>query len=375
VTITRWRLLFGLAALLLAGLLVSFSGLVSVAASSGHLPPVSWFLHWTLQNAVRTQSLGIEPPPDLDLDDRALVRRAAGHFASSCAPCHGGPEQVQNPVVLEMTPAPPSLAEKVPQWRARELFWIVKHGVKFSGMPAWPAPARDDEIWAMVAFLRALPDMDATRYRELTEGPETRPSHSVERSTALLLEGQDLEAKRAIATCARCHAWDGNGVGEEGAFPVIAGQSQTYLDATLRAYARGSRQSGIMQSAVSGHSDEALEMLAQRYARQLPSGTGSDSNTRSLALTGERIAREGIPDRGVPACEACHGRSSSARDPHIPNIDGQHAWYLSIQLELFKSGDRGGTAYAHIMAMIAEGLERGDIEAVSAHYQSAGSGQ
>ncbi len=364
VVITWRRVLMGLAGLALAGLLVSFSGLVSIAASSGHLPPVAWFLHWTMQNAVRTQSLGISPPPGLDLDDPALVRRASGHFDTGCAPCHGSPAEEQNPVVLKMTPAPPPLSEKVPEWRPRELFWIVKHGVKYSGMPAWPAPARDDEIWAMVAFLRALPEMDAGAYLRLAEGT------AAEQPEVAADPRSGRSADDTLEACARCHGLEGRGADGGGAFPNIAGQPVAYLEATLRAFASGDRASGIMEFAAAIHSDPALDELARRYANEHPAIGSPLWSSPELLEKGRRIAQNGVPDRFVPACEACHGRPLAQRDQHIPSLDGQHAWYLETQLELFKSGRRGGTAYAHVMTMVAEGLQPAHIEAVAAYYQS-----
>jgi mono/diheme cytochrome c family protein len=55
-----------------------------------------------------------------------------------------------------MLPQPPDLADVVGEWNNAQLFRIVKHGVRFTGMPAWPMQDRDDEVWAMVAFLREL---------------------------------------------------------------------------------------------------------------------------------------------------------------------------------------------------------------------------
>jgi mono/diheme cytochrome c family protein len=93
------------------------------------------------------------------LDDPGLLPGAAGHFETACAVCHASPAQPRPDSVLAMLPPPPDLKVVVPEWSDAELFEIVKHGVRFTGMPAWPVQSRDDELWSMVAFLRKLPDM------------------------------------------------------------------------------------------------------------------------------------------------------------------------------------------------------------------------
>jgi hypothetical protein len=118
----------------LLGLLVGWSGLVNIGASSGHWEITNLVLHWAMQNSVRTAALSVEEPPNLD--DPALVRRAAGHFETSCAFCHGSPARGGRALAYNMTPPPPLLTNSAHEWSAAELFIIVKHGVKFSGMPA-----------------------------------------------------------------------------------------------------------------------------------------------------------------------------------------------------------------------------------------------
>ena len=92
-----------------------------------------------------------------------------------CRPCHGSPGRQAPRIALAMTPHPPYLPPAIAGWAPDELYYIVKHGVKFTAMPAWPAGRRDDEVWAMVAFLRALPRMDARSYRALAFGEARNP--------------------------------------------------------------------------------------------------------------------------------------------------------------------------------------------------------
>ena len=268
--VLTWKKVAGLSVLgIAASLLVGWSGLVSIAASSGHWGVTRWFLGWTMENAVETQSMPISKPKDLDLDDPALIRRAAGHYATGCAACHGAPGVPQSPVVEQMSPSPPRLEEKVAEWSDEELFWIVKHGIKYSGMPAWPTQERDDEVWAQVAFLRALPGMTPAEYAELALGgglADNDPEPGRETTAAL-----DGIVENALSDCARCHGRDGLGRGDgeaEGTFPIIAGQPAPYLYATLRAFALGWRESGFMEPPATRYAPEVLQALARHYSEQ-----------------------------------------------------------------------------------------------------------
>lgn len=350
-----------IAALAAGGLLFVWSGLFNVGASSGHWPVTQWFLHWAMRSSVRTYALGIDPRP---LNHAALVQRGAGHYASGCVPCHGAPGEPQSPVAREMTPMPPRLMSQIHDWDTNELFWIVKHGVKYGAMPAWVAQSRDDEVWAMVAFLERLPDMTPGEYRRLALGPAADRAGGGELIASL---AEPLDA--VLPECARCHGRDGAGRGS-GAFPILTGQSEVYLYATLQAFAKGSRHSGIMQPAVSGLEDATLRTLAAHYAKAEAADTDVQSLTSKLLRKGERIARRGVRSDGVPACAVCHGLKDGPRRAAYPRLAGQYAGYLAQQLKLWQQGARGGTPFGPVMRMIAGRLNDDQIRAVAAFYAS-----
>src|SRR5690606_24987171 len=85
---------------------------------------------------------------------------------------------------------------------------------------------------------------------------------------------------------------------------------------------------------------------------------------------GRELALRGAPKRRIPSCVECHGPGEGERNPMYPELAGQHADYLALQLRLFKAGKRGGTGYAPVMAEIAGRLEEGDIRDLSAYYGS-----
>jgi cytochrome c553 len=329
---------------IVAGLAFIWIGLFNVAASSGHWPITAWLLHLAMQRSVAFRA-GEEDIPQLN--DPALIRRGAGHYEQSCAVCHGDPARPQNPAFLAMVPPPPPLSPLIEEWDPEELFWIVKHGVKFTGMPAWPAAERDDEVWAVTAFLLQLPELSRRDYRALV-GEQRR----------------DLAPD--VQPCAQCHGPDGTG-DPNGAFPRLDIQSEAYLAAALEGFSSGERASGIMQSAVGGLDPNQLRALARYYAEieARPVPLPEEEIPAAVLGRGEELALRGDAGRNIPACSACHGQDARAE---FPRLDGQYQAYLANQLRLFAGGTRGGAGFSGLMETAAHSLDEDDIEAVSAWY-------
>jgi cytochrome c553 len=335
-------------------LLAALAGLIPMRASSGHMPLTEWLLETTMRRSVATRSAGV---PSVPLDDPGLVLKGAGHYAQGCEPCHGGPGRGQPEYVRHMTPHPPRLdgkAGEVTTYERDDLFYVVRHGVKFTGMPAWPSEHRDDEVWAVVAFLLTLPGMTAEEYAQLAAVGDAAPSGT-----------------GVLAICARCHGTDGRGRGL-GAFPRLAGQSPEYLYRALVAFAEGERESGIMAMAVAGLDRETLRGLARYYAALEATPSRGPKGDAALVARGEAIASFGVAERRIPSCADCHGpgQAGSPRNPAYPRIAGLHPSYLTLQLHLFRKGDRGGSAYAHLMEKAVENLEDDEIAAVAVYYGS-----
>ena len=357
------------AALGVLGFLVSASGVVSIKASAGHWPITRWFLNFSSARSVSTHTIGMKVPP---LDDPALVVKGAGHFDFGCRPCHGSPELRQPRIAAEMTPHPPYLPEKVPLWEPQELFYIVKHGFKLTGMPAWPALQREDEVWAVVAFLQRMPGMTADQYRALARGDlDELPGVTVLDPLA----GPLRVPSAVLQNCGRCHGIDGRGRGL-GAFPSLAGQKPLYLYLAMQAYARGQRHSGIMEPVAAGLSLTEMRELAQWYGTRAPAGgiatrkvAGEASDAEAIAR-GARIADRGIPSKKVPACADCHGPSPLPKNRAYPLLAGQYEDYLVLQLEIFKKEIRGGSPYAHLMHEVAPKLDEQEMRDVAAYYAS-----
>jgi cytochrome c553 len=362
----RWLLRIAMAvlALGLGGFLIAASGIIPITASSGHWQITAWLLHFSMLRSIATYSAAIEPPP---LEEPRLVLQGAGHYETGCRWCHGSPAQRNPRIPQAMTPFPPYLPPLLTEWDAEDLFYIVKHGVKFTGMPAWPTQQRDDEVWAMVAFLRVFPNLTAEEYHQLVHGPDVRKETIA--ATPAMLPAQP--APDVVNTnCGRCHGIDGQGRGL-GAFPKLAGQRPGYFIAALHAYARGERHSGVMQPIAAELSPEAIQELAHYYHRQLSSVEKRLEPTQTEMINrGQAIATRGIPQQRVPACMPCHDPNRTHRNPAYPDLAGQYAEYLVLQLELFKRQQRGGSAYAHLMRTVAAGLTPEQMRDVAAYFES-----
>ncbi len=113
--------------------------------------------------SIETKAGSLEVPADL-MDSKHVVQ-GSGNYDAMCAVCHLSPGAGQTELSRGLYPAPPNLTT----YRVDEAsaFWVIKHGIKASGMPAWGLSMGDEYIWNMAAFLQKLPDLDADEYRAM----------------------------------------------------------------------------------------------------------------------------------------------------------------------------------------------------------------
>jgi mono/diheme cytochrome c family protein len=159
-----------------AAVTVVYSGVVSVAATDPHWTITDWALRTVRERSIKAHAAGLAPPALLDDEQRIVA--GADHYAAHCATCHGAPGASESDLAHGLSPKPPQLKEVAPRYSAGELFWILKNGIKMTGMPSWASHA-DAELWDIVAFLRKLPSLSPDQYRRLAgaaaEGPN--PHH------------------------------------------------------------------------------------------------------------------------------------------------------------------------------------------------------
>ncbi len=174
-TMRLWpmALLAGIAVLgiVAAGALVVFSGFYNVAADVPHTQPVYWLMQTSRDRSIEVHAANIVAPDDLADPER--VSSGAGLYAEMCSRCHLAPGMERTEISRGLYPRAPELRRGVDLTPAEE-FWVVKHGIKMTGMPAWGVTHSDKLLWDVVAFLQKLPDLTPDQYRALVK---SAPSH------------------------------------------------------------------------------------------------------------------------------------------------------------------------------------------------------
>ena len=142
-------------------------GFFNVAASEDDPDAVNWALE-----RVRTASIARHATenPTVSLNDPALVQAGAKSFSQrGCVHCHGGPGLEWSKFSEGLNPGPPDLKDVVGDMLPQELFWVIKNGIKMTGMPSFgKIEVPDQEIWTMVAFLKKLPVVSEADYKAWT---------------------------------------------------------------------------------------------------------------------------------------------------------------------------------------------------------------
>jgi cytochrome c553 len=188
------------------------------------------------------------------------------------------------------------------------------------------------------------------------EGPAAAPAKPD------VAKGQQI----STATCAACHAADGNSVMP--ANPKLAGQHPDYLIKQLMNFlpAGGKppeRNSAVMMGMASTlTSADDMRNVAAYFAAQKPKAGAAQS--KDSVAAGQKLYRGGNIATGVPACTACHGPAGAGIPAQYPRLSGQYADYTEAQLKSFRSGERANDPN-QMMRTIAARMSDGEIKAVA----------
>jgi len=160
---TVFRFLLASAATILlaaaGGWVVLEAGWYDAGAVRQHFQFVHSLLERGMHQSVRFHARDVVAPVARDAVLGAAV------YKRNCQACHGGPGVAQDTIGLSMQPVPGPLVDAAKRFQPNELYWIVRNGIKMSGMPAWGFHLREQEMWAVVGFLERLPHMTPEDYR------------------------------------------------------------------------------------------------------------------------------------------------------------------------------------------------------------------
>lgn len=155
------------------GLAVVYGGKVDVAADSPHSDLIFSLLETAREKSIDQGVKDLSVP--VNLADKDRIRRGAGNYDAMCVSCHLAPGAENSEIRKGLYPTPPDLStldEPSTEAAARK-FWIIKHGIKATGMPAWSKGGIEDEaIWDMVAFLQQMPALSPEQYLALVESSD-----------------------------------------------------------------------------------------------------------------------------------------------------------------------------------------------------------
>lgn len=177
---------------LLCGGLFIYSGVYPIGADVPHNKATYWLLETLRERSIARAASNIQIPDNLNTSDRLLAGGA--DYNDMCAGCHLKPGKKESDLTIGLYPSPPDLtaitdiyeqqqlnkayvSENMTEEAIQRQFWIIKHGIKASGMPAWGPTHSDERIWNMVAFLQRLPTLSEDQYQILTSRGNATEMH------------------------------------------------------------------------------------------------------------------------------------------------------------------------------------------------------
>jgi mono/diheme cytochrome c family protein len=185
------------------GMTLLLSGAFSTNATKQHFRLTHRVLDVGLEYSVRAAADEVTPP---SLEQPGMRALGAACYREHCASCHGAPGVAPQPFALGMLPVPSNLAHSAAEHPPEWLYHVTRKGVRMTGMPAWEYRLSEHSLWSVVAFLKALPDLDVRGYRVLVDdsaGTGCEPRASLPART----EGADVLLRQYA--CHSCHRVEG----------------------------------------------------------------------------------------------------------------------------------------------------------------------
>ena len=159
----------------------AYSGTANVAASADYLPGTKWFFDTVSSNSIKEHAQKAldrgEITEPAEVTD-AMLRTGASEYQAMCVPCHGTPGGSRGEFGRGMKPEPPDLAHVAREMQLREVYWVLHHGIRHTGMPAFGGTHSTEALWAIATFVERFDEMTPAEYQRLIkQAGATHGSH------------------------------------------------------------------------------------------------------------------------------------------------------------------------------------------------------
>lgn len=294
-------------------------------------------------------------PLDQALVDQGRALALEGRIADgivACHDCHGREgTQTEGGIMV------PQLAAQSETYITRQLQLFRENGrgqtSVWSPMTGVADNMTDDDIAAVSAYFASL-DTDAPSPTE----PELTPA-----SVAQVQRSEDLITR----ICSDCHQADMMGDPDENV-PNLSLQLTDYVERQLYDFRAQRRENEEMYQAAQQLSDDDIVALAAYMGGLQPVARGGDDPVSTDLALGEDIARNGLPEQGVPSCLTCHGNDSVNSIAQLPRLHGQSGSYLWARLEHFQDADPETITGYSPMPNIAAAMSEDQLQAAAAWF-------
>lgn len=147
-----------------AGAGVVYSGVYNIAADDHHLDATYWVLSTAVERSIKVHAADLNTP---QMGGQDQLLQGAATFNEMCVGCHIPPGGQMTAAAKGMYPMPANLMKSGEEMQAKEIYWVLQHGIKASGMPAWGPTHEADELWAVTALVKEFPNMNNADYKRL----------------------------------------------------------------------------------------------------------------------------------------------------------------------------------------------------------------
>ncbi len=138
----------------LAAVLVGWFGFYNVSAKDKHWEITNKVMEFVRERSIEVRTDDIVVPKNLT--DKKMITKGAKNYDAMCAQCHLSPVKQPTELSQGLYPEPPVFHENIhASHDPKSMFWIIKNGIKLTGMPAWGDFHTEQQMWQMVAFLNS----------------------------------------------------------------------------------------------------------------------------------------------------------------------------------------------------------------------------